>query len=222
MLQARFVLVLCLLLPLLARGQEALRPVTGDEKAAFLRTWGARMQAMQSLHMRFTQEKQLRLLRRPLSSQGELWLKGDTLHYLLRNMDGGLELDLRLDPHTVKAYYPLLQTLEVIDLRTTSAPQHPMPFLGRDMASLEKEYDAELFAAAERYSLRLVPRDPGALLAELRLTLQDFQPQEYMQVEKNGNRLAMQIAEFTVNAEVSEAQLELHVPQGTRVTYPLR
>jgi outer membrane lipoprotein-sorting protein len=222
MLQAIFFLWLCLLLPVLARGQDALRPVTGDEKTAFLQTWGARMQAMQSLHMRFTQEKQLRLLRRPLTSQGELWLKGETLRYVLQNTLGETEFDLRLDPHTVKAYYPLLQTLEVIDLRTASAPQHPMPFLSRDMAALEKEYNAELFAAAEQYVLRLVPRDPNSPLAELRLTLQDFQPQEYVQVEKNGNRLAMQISTFTINPEIGDAQLELHVPEGTKVTYPFR
>lgn len=204
----------------MTHGQEVPQPVTGAEKSAFLQAWSARMQSMQSLHMLFTQEKQLRLLRRPLVTQGELWLKGETLHYVLKNTSGETELALRLDARAVQAYYPLLHTLEVIDLRATPVPQHPMPFLERDVASLEHAYDIELMRTAERYMLRLVPRDPQALLTEIRLTLQDFQPQEYVQVEKNGSRLTMRITTFRLNAEVSETQLELQVPPGTRVTHP--
>ena len=59
-------------------------------------------------------------------------------------------------------------------------------------------------------------------LQELRLVLRDFQPQELMQVEKNGTRMHMHITTFTMNPEISEAQLDLHVPAGTRVTHPLQ
>jgi outer membrane lipoprotein-sorting protein len=196
-------------------------PVPGDAKAAFLQRWGERLQAMHSLHMVFTQEKHLRLLRRPLLSQGELWLKGDTLRYVLKNTTGDVELELRLDAQTVKTYYPLAQTLEVIDLRTTQAPLASIPFLGRDPTVLDKEYASELSVVAARYTLRLSPRNPDAPLAEMRLLLQDFLPQEFLQVEKNGNRTLMRISTFTPNLEVSDAQLELRIPSGIKVTYPL-
>jgi outer membrane lipoprotein-sorting protein len=195
--------------------------VTGEAKAAFLQSWGKHLQAMRSLHMVFTQEKHLQLLRRPLLSQGELWLKGDTLRYVLKNTAGDIELELRLDAQTVKTYYPLTQTLEVIDLQTTQTPLASMPFLGRDPTTLEKEYESELAVVAERYTLRLTPRHPEAPLAEIRLVLQDFLPQEFLQVEKNGNRTLMRISTFTPNPEVSDAQLELHIPPGTKVTHPL-
>ena len=52
-------------------------PVTGETKTAFLTTWGERLRRMRSLHMVFTQEKHLSMLRQPLVAQGELWLKGD-------------------------------------------------------------------------------------------------------------------------------------------------
>jgi hypothetical protein len=56
----------------------------------------------------------------------------------------------------------------------------------------------------------------------MRLTLQDFQPQEFVQAEKHGNHLIMRIAAFTLNPEISEAQLALHIPAGTKVTHPLQ
>jgi outer membrane lipoprotein-sorting protein len=214
-------LLICLLLQGIVHGQDAAIPVTGEAKAAFLQHWGERLQAMRSLHMVFTQEKHLQLLRRPLLSQGELWLKGDTLRYVLKHTAGDIELELRLDAQTVKTYYPLTQTLEVIGLRTTQAPFLSIPFLGRDPTALVKEYDSELSVDAERYTLRLMPRHPDTPLAEIRLILQDFLPQEFLQVEKSGNRTLMRISTFTPNPEVSDAQLELQIPPGTKVTYPL-
>jgi outer membrane lipoprotein-sorting protein len=205
-----------------ACAQDAVRPVTGEAKAAFLQTWNERLQAMHSLHMVFTQEKHLRLVRRPLISQGELWLKGEVLRYVLKNTAGETELELRLDPQSVKTYYPQLRTLEVIELRAAQALSLPMPFLSRGPAALQQEYDTELFMASERYTLRLVPRNANSPVAEMRLILQNFQPQEFAQAEKNGNRLIMRIAAFTLNTEISEAQLALHVPEGTKVTHPLQ
>jgi outer membrane lipoprotein-sorting protein len=196
-------------------------PVTGAAKTAFLQRWGERLQAMRSLHMIFTQEKHLQLLRRPLISQGELWLRGGTLRYVLKNTAGDIELDLRLDAQTVKTYYPLTQTLEVVDLHTTQTSLSSLPFLGPDPTALDKEYESELSVVSERYTLRLTPRHPDAPLAEMRLILHDFLPQEFLQVEKNGNRTLMLISTFTPNPEISDAQLELHIPPGTKVTYPL-
>jgi len=215
-------LMLCLLLPVGAWGQEAGQPVTGEAKAAFLRTWSERLQAMQSLHMVFTQEKYLRVLRQPLVAQGELWLKGDTLLYVLKNAAGDTELAVRLDSQAVQMHYPVLHTLEVIDLRNAQLPALPLPFLNREPTAFIKEYDANLFVASELYTLVLVPRDAKSPLAEVRFTLKDFEPQIFTQVEKNGTRLTMRILAFTVNPDMREAQLELHIPPGTTVTYPLQ
>lgn len=213
--------LLSLLLPGMAAGSEAGRPITGDAKMAFFQAWSERLQAMHSLHMVFTQEKSLRFLRRPLVARGELWLKGETLLYVLKNAAGETELEVRLDPHTAKAHYPLIQTLEVIDLHTTQASPLSIPSLTRDPAALEKEYEIELVADSDLHTLKLIPRDPQALVAEIRLTLKDFQPQRLVQVEKTRNQLIMHISTFIVNPDMGEAQLELHVPAGTNVTRPL-
>ncbi len=196
-------------------------PVTGEAKTAFLTTWGERLRGMRSLHMVFTQEKHLRMLRQPLMAQGELWLKGETLLYVLTNTAGEKELTVRLDKQTIRTYYPLLNTLEVLDLQTTGAIPQSFPFWQTDPEALAKDYQADLFQPAELHTLRLVPKDAKVSLQEMRLVLRDFQPQEVVQVEKNGTRIRMHITTFTMNPEISEAQLELHVPAGTRMTHPL-
>jgi len=197
-------------------------PVTGEAKTAFLTTWGERLRGMRSLHMVFTQEKHLRMLRQPLVAQGELWLKGETLFYVLTNTAGEKELTVRLDKQTIRTYYPLLNTLEVLDLQTTGAIPQSFPFWQTDPEALARDYEADLFQTAGLHTLRLVPKDAKVSLQEMRLVLRDFQPQELVQVEKNGTRIRMHITTFTMNPEISEAQLELHVPAGTRVTHPLQ
>jgi outer membrane lipoprotein-sorting protein len=221
-LRRLILLLLCVLLLGMAPGNEAARPVTDEIKMAFLRTWSDHLRSMRTLHMVFTQEKRLRILRRPLIAQGELWLKGEVLFYVLKNTAGDTELELRMDPHAVKTHYPQLHTLEVIDLQTTQSLPLSMPFLGSDPAALTRDYESELFLARDLYTLVFIPRDPKSPLAEIRLTLKDFQPQEFVQVEKNGNRVAMKISDFILNPEVSEAQLKLHIPEGTKVVYPLQ
>ena len=198
-------------------------PVTGEAQTAFLTTWSERLRSMRSLHMQFRQEKSLRVLRQALVAQGELWLKGDTLLYVLTNPAGETELMVHLDKQTVQTYYPLLHTLEVVDLQTTSAFPQVLPFWYSDPEALARDYKVELFLdATGLYTLQLVPKDARVPLQEMRLGLRDLQPQEVVQVEKNGTHVRMHITTFTMNPEVSEAQLELHVPAGTKVVHPLK
>jgi len=197
-------------------------PVTDEAKTAFLTTWGERLRSMRSLHMVFTQEKRLRLLRQALVAQGELWLKGETLLYVLTNSAGEKELTVRLDKQTVKTHYPLLHTLEVIDLQTTGALPQSLSFWQADPEALARDHEVDLFQAAGLHTLRLIPKDVKVPLQELRLVLRDFQPRELVQVEKNGTRILMHITTFTINPEISETQLDLHVPAGTTVTHPLK
>ena len=199
------------------------RPVTGEAKTAFLSTWSERLRSMRSLHMVFRQENHLRVLRQALVAQGELWLKGETLLYALKNSAGATELKVHLDKQTVQTYYPLLHTLEVIALQTTGAFPQVMPFWSPEPEALARDYEVELFLdAAGLHTLRLVPREARGPVQEIHLVLRDFQPQAFVQVEKNGTRVRLDITTFTINPEVSEAQLALHVPAGTKVVHPLQ
>jgi outer membrane lipoprotein-sorting protein len=215
-------LMLAVFLVSTAYAEDLGNPVTGEAKTAFLKAWGERLRSMHSLHMVFTQEKHLRLLRQALVAQGELWLKGETLLYVLTNTAGEKELMVRLDKRTVSTYYPLLHTLEVIDLQTTRTLPQSLSFWQADPEALARDYAIDVFQAAELSTLRLVPKDAKAPLQEMRLVLRDFQPQELVQVEKNGTRIVMHITTFTMNPEISEAQLDLHIPAGTKVTHPLQ
>ena len=215
-------LLLCALQLSVAPNEPEIRPVTGEAKQAFLQHWGQQMQTMHTLHMVFTQEKQLRLLRRPLMAQGELWLKGDTLRYVLKNPAGDTEIELRKDAHTVNIYYPQLSTLEVIDLRSTPALPMGLPFLTEDPTALTQTYETALVFAAGLHTLQLRPKDPQALFSELCLTFKDVQPQTFVRIEKSGDRITMHISSFTPNVDIGEDQLALSVPAGTTVTYPLQ
>ncbi len=216
------VLLLCLCLLGTAPRDETATSVTGEAKRVFLRTWGEYLQTMRTLHMVFTQTKHLRVLRRPLVATGELWLKGETLRYILKNPAGETEVELRLDSEAIKTHYPQLRVLEVIELQNTGALPFSMPFLDRDPTKLEKEYKVELFVASGYHTLRLTPKASDSLLTELSLVLKDFQVQELRRVEKNGNRVMMKISAFTRNPKIRDTQLDLRVPVGTKVTYPLR
>jgi outer membrane lipoprotein-sorting protein len=215
-------LMLAVFLVSTAYAEDLGNPVTGEAKTALLKAWGERLRSMHSLHMVFTQEKHLRLLRQALVAQGELWLKGETLLYVLTNTAGEKELMVRLDKRTVSTYYPLLHTLEVIDLQTTRTLPQSLAFWQADPEALARDYEIDVFQAAELSTLRLVPKDAKAPLQEMRLVLRDFQPQELVQVEKNGTRIVMHITTFTMNPEISEVQLDLHIPAGTKVTHPLQ
>ena len=198
-------------------------PVTGEAKTAFLTIWSEHLRSMRSLRMLFRQEKHLRVLRQALVAQGELWLKGETLLYMLTNPAGETQLMVRLDKQTVQTYYPLLNTLEVIDLQTTGVFPQGLPFWYPEPDALTRDYEVDLFLdSAGLHTVRLVPRDARVRMQEIRLVLRDFEPQAFVQVEKNGSRMRMDITTFTVNPEVSEAQLELHVPAGTKVVHPLK
>ena len=215
--------VLVMLLVSTVGAEDLGSPVTGEAKTAFLTTWSERLRSMRSLHMVFRQEKQLRVLRQGLVAQGELWLKGETLLYVLKNSAGETELMVHLDKQTLQTYYPLLHTLKVMHLQTTGAFPQALPFWSPEPDALARDYEVDLFLdAAGLHTLRLVPRDAKVPVQEIRLVLRDFQPQAFVQVEKNGTRVRMQMITFTMNPEVSEAQLALHVPAGAKVVHPLQ
>lgn len=202
--------------------EEPEQVLSGEARAAFLATWNTRLQAMQTLHMAFTQEKHLSVLRRPLIAQGELWLRDNILRYVVTNPAGNKELDLRMDQTSIRTYYPLLQTLEVIDFRTTGAPPIAMPFMHGDAAALERDYDTSVLRQGEQYTVHLIPHNQQAPWRELRMTLQDFLPRKLVQIDRSGTRVVMYITAFDINADISEAQLTLTVPAETKITYPFR
>ena len=215
------VLALCLVST--ACAEDLGSPITGEAKTAFLTMWSGHLRSMRSLHMLFRQEKHLRVLRQALVAQGELWLKGETLLYVLTSPVGETELIVHLDKQTVQTYYPLLNTLEVVELQTTGAFPQVLPFWYPEPDALARDYEVDLFLdAAGLHTLRLVPRDARVPVQEIRLVLRDFQPQEFVQMEKNGTRVRMHITTFTMNSEVSETQVTLHVPAGTKVVHPLK
>jgi outer membrane lipoprotein-sorting protein len=220
-------LVLCLALAwgVMASEQSQFgREVTGPEKEKFLQTWRQHLQTMDSLHMVFTQKKYLRVLQRPIVSQGELWLKGETLRYQLSNTAGAVELVMRVDDKAIQMYYPLLQSLEVVERQSLPLSSMPMPFMSRDLMALTQAYNSDLFETAGRYTLKLTPKssDDQAPFKAIWLQIEALHIREMTQAEKTGDRVVMTLSTFEPNAMISESQLALRVPPDTKVVHPLR
>ena len=95
---------------------------------------------------------------------------------MLTRSAGEKELTVRLDKQTVQTYYPRLNTLEVIDLQTTSTLPQSLSFWQADPEALARDYEVDLFQAAGLHTLRLVPKDAKAPLQETRIVLRDFHP----------------------------------------------
>lgn len=202
---------------------ESGQPVMGEARTTFLTAWSARLQQMHALHMVFTQEKHLRVLRQALTAQGELWLQGERLLYRLSNAAGEAELVVALDAQRLRTYYPRLQTLEVLDLPNAKSLPQALPLWHSTPEALAQEYTIALFRNdADVYTLQLVPKDAGSPLQEMSLELRDLQPLAVRQVDKNGTQVRMRVQAFTLNPTLSAAQLDFPVPAGTKVVPLLR
>ena len=77
-----------------ASGSEAARGEASGSEAEksgrqYLKELAARSKGIRSLHVRFRQEKHLRLLRRPRISEGEIWYSQGRLSMKVRRRGGG-------------------------------------------------------------------------------------------------------------------------------------
>jgi outer membrane lipoprotein-sorting protein len=216
------VLVLVLVLVLDCHAQQA-----PDEATKFLKAWADRLRDVKSLHVEFTQTKELKILRRPLVSKGVVDLKGKKLLMTVDSADGARETELQVDAEKgeVRLHYPQLKRLEVFETSKGGAPETPFPFFSGDVERLpethtvalehEKDKDEELSV------LVLAPRDPASRAGETRMVFRKGELVRVRQTTRDGEKLSIEIAKFEVNADVPDARLELHVPEGTEVVRPL-
>ena len=197
---------------------------TGED---YLRALAARNKELRTLAVSFRQEKKLRILRRPRLSQGQLWYAGGRLAMEVRDPGGKVETRLLVDKTQLQIYYPRLKRLEVADGLGEGGddPGAPaIPFAPDHWTSLAKNYHVTLerFAASEgdkkeeRVTLRLRARAEETAIQQMRIVLIDDQLREYVQVEKSGDEMRMEIVSWKANEPVDPARFELKVPRGTK------
>ena len=205
--------------PALARDDDDEAP--SEAVRAFLAKWAERMRGVERLRVRFEQKKTLRILRKPRESSGRAFLLGKRLRMVIESAAGERELELGVNEGRVRVLYPRLKRLEVYDLDAAAAAggaaATPFPMFGEDVERLPETYRIALERDGETDVLVMVPKAEGSPVAELRMRLRDFQVTGLVQKGQRGDTVELTITEFAIGAEVSEEDVELHVPEGTKV-----
>jgi outer membrane lipoprotein-sorting protein len=186
---------------------------------SFLEAWAVELRDVRALRVRFDQTKELRILRRPRTSHGVAVLKGKNLLMRVRNEAGETETELLVEGDHVKIHYPQLKRLEIYPVVAGRKSQAPFPLSGSDVEALPRTHRLGLRVEGEKRVLTLEPRDDADACKEIRLTFRGVRLEAVQQESRNGDRVRIEIAEFSVNPEIADAELRLDVPEGTRVVH---
>lgn len=187
------------------------------EAKALLARWAERTKDVRTLRLELTQTKKMKLLRRPLVSKGTMLLKGPRLRLDLGGASGEQELVLQVVPGEVRIYHPQLKRQEVWPVRENSLPpESPFLMLGADVEKLPERYEVKREAIEGGEALLLEPREAGQILW-MRLEFKQGELVATEQQDKRGTNIRTEITRWVQNPEVSEAALELELPEGTAV-----
>ncbi len=194
------------------------REEAAPEVRAFLRHWAEGMQDIRALRVEFTQSKKLRILRRPLETQGCTLLKGKTVLMTVDGKDGQPETVVRVSPGEARIYYPRLKRLEVLPLGERAPPPTPFPLFGADLEALPQTYRLRLEEDEQGEVLVLTPRADDSPIRETRMRFDDqARVREVRQTTRRGDTLTLKVSKFEVNPTLADADLALEVAEGTEV-----
>ena len=230
MVRKTLILAVALLagVPTLARGDD------GAKLAAALDDIDRRASRIADLSGRFRQEKHTALLKKPLVSSGRIRMKGPVVRWDTESPEPAV---LHSDGREIKMYYPRQSTVEVypIDRRLGDLAASPLPRL----AALRQHFKIEPAPPpSPDDSARGTNRDPAGAL-EIRLTPTDNFLAEHVEevrvtldvpsacvtrvemLDADGDRTVITFSDLKADAGVADADLELKLPPGTKVSRPL-
>lgn len=179
---------------------------------------------------RFRQEKHTALLRKPVVSSGRIRMKGSVVRWDTERPEPAV---LHSDGNEIRLYYPAQKVVEVypIDRRLSDLAASPLPRLD----ALRQHFRIEPLPPAEvpqdergdvkRLWLRLVPSDEylAQHVDEVRVTL-DVSAAYVLRVEMfdaDGDRTVIRFSDVKTDTGLKDAELNLVVPTGTKVSRPL-
>jgi outer membrane lipoprotein-sorting protein len=212
-----------------------LRASTGDSALdAKLADIDRRAADVRDFSARFEQKKFTALLKKPLVSSGQVRMKGPVVRWDTEVPEPAV---LHSDGREIRMFYPRQRVLEVypIDRRITDLAASPLPRL----ASLREHFamaqvdardafgsEAESEKQQNRHiALRLTPTDEYLKEHVDRvLVLLDVEGAYVLQVEvddADGDRTLIRFSDVKLNGGVKQADVDLAVPAGTKVSRPL-
>lgn len=182
----------------------------------------ARAARVRDLVADFTQRKHTALLRRPLESSGTLRIRGEVMRWDTKAPRRSV---MWIDGTTMKLFFPDRSLLEVYPLESGVAGAAVSPLPRLDAARRRFTITRAAWPVpTDGLALHLVPR--GAELAEhvesVRLLLdRDTGTVAAAVVEyPDHERLELTFERVRVNTGLTEADVALDVPAGTRITHP--
>jgi outer membrane lipoprotein-sorting protein len=215
--------------PALAQEAPSSQPAQEEDAAAspeveaFLRAWAKAMDGVQTLRVEFTQTKRLKILRRPLVSQGVTLMRGRRVLMTVNGKDGRRETELLVDGKVARIHYPRQKRIEVYPLSAGGRPQSPFLLFGSDLLALPKTHRLRLepTQAEGEHVLVLVPRDPSSPVKTTTMRFKDHTVVAMEQLTRRGDRLSLTVQAFVKNPEIPADALELSAGSDAQVVYPL-
>jgi outer membrane lipoprotein-sorting protein len=189
----------------------------------------ARGAAIKDLRADFTQQKFTPLLKKPLTSTGQILIKGSASLWNTKEPEPTI---MRIDDKQVKLFYPKQKAIEVyaIDQKMGALAASPLPQLDtlKKSFSFEKVPAKELLPEADdakHLALRMRPTDPEIKKhvdeVDVVLDIASGFVLRAQTIDPDGDRIVLSFSNPKINTGIKEDELELKAPSGTTVTHPL-
>lgn len=213
----------------------ASQPATDASKPTFeqrLTTVDEKMVQVKDLRAQFEQRKKTALLKKPLVSSGSLVCKGESVLWKTTSPRASSML---VEPTKVTVYYPQDKLAEEYDVgaRFRDAAGGPLPRLSKlkerfEIAELTPDELKALGMNADdmkdRVGVKLTPKgeDLRKYVASVRVILDTTVPcaDRVIIADPDGDETEIRFSAVRINTEVSDADLALKLPEGTRVSRP--
>lgn len=179
-------------------------------------------QPIKNLTADFTEEKFTTLLRKPLVSQGHIFVKGKKTRWHTTTPQ---ESTLFTDESRVAIYFPSRATMEVypVDRRLRALIVSPVP----RVATLQQHFHIELTPgqSPRKLNLRLTPKDDSLkeFVEEIRVTV-DLTLGLATRIEMfdpEGDRTVITFNRVHTNVNLTDEDVAYQLPAGTKVVHPL-
>lgn len=202
--------------------------VTAFEKK--LQDLDAKMAKVVDLRASFEQRKKTALLKKPIVSSGTLSCKGESV---LWRTQKPRESQLLVTPDKVTVHYPADKLAEVypVGARFRDAAGGPLPRLPklREKFEMREMSRDEMKAigvepAADRLCVVLTPKsdDLKKYVAKVRVVLDTKVPcaDRVVVSDPEGDETEIRFSSVTINVNMTDAELELNLPEGTKLSTP--
>ena len=110
-----------------------------------------------------------------------------------------------------------LKRLEIYPATESAGTRSPFPMVVEDVEKLPRDYRLKLVSEKTDKVLVMKPRDADSPFTEVRIRFRDGRIAGVEQKDRRGNRVVLEITEFDVDAEISDDDIELSIPSGTKV-----